>query len=326
MQTKIVYTLISDSSDYYLEQALISVFSLRKHNPEATVELVVDKDTAATLIEKRSKIKEYVTSVIEIDVPIEYDKKSRSRFLKTNLRQLVKGDYLFIDCDTVICGKLDEIDAFDGDLAAVSDINGPLPLVNMDGIKRCEVIGFHGLEGQPYFNSGVMLVRDTSLTHQFYEQWFTNWKKSTSKGVTFDQPALCQTNVELGKPMKELPGIWNCQFKYRQGYALLSDALIMHYFNPNGSNQWTYPTDSLFLSVKKKGIIDATIKKMLDTPKSLLYTVMTIDEESAYQFFNSEMIDVYFNNPTLYRFVVGISQLLNKPFKSMSRLKSFIAK
>ena len=118
MQTKIIYTLVSENSDYYLEQALISVYSLRKHNPEATVELVVDKDTAATLVEKRSKIKEYVTSIVEIDVPREYDKKRRSRFLKTNLRQLVKGDYLFIDCDTVICGKLDEIDAFDGDLAA----------------------------------------------------------------------------------------------------------------------------------------------------------------------------------------------------------------
>ena len=326
MQTKIVYTLISDSSDYYLEQALISVYSLRKHNPEAIVELVVDNATAATLVEKRSKIKEYVTSIIEINVPREYDKKRRSRFLKTNLRQLVKRDYLFIDCDTVICGKLDEIDAFDGDLAAVSDINGPLSLVNRDGIKRCEAIGFHGLEGQPYFNSGLMLVRDTPLTHHFYEQWYTNWKKSVSKGVTFDQPALCQTNVELGKPIKELPGIWNCQFKYRQGYAYLKDALIMHYFNPNGSSQWTSPSDTLFQSVKKKGVIDATIKKLLNNPKSLLYTVMTINKESAYQYFNSEMIDIYFNNPLLYRFIVKISSILDKPFKQIIKLYSFLRK
>lgn len=322
MNTKIVYTLISDSSDYFLEQALISVFSLRKHNPEATVELVVDKVTAATLVEKRSKIKEYVTSIIEINVTREYDKKSRSRFLKTNLRHLVKGDYLFIDCDTVICGKLDEIDAFDGDLAAVSDINGPLPLKDSSVLSRCDKAGFSNLAGQPYFNSGVMLVRDTPLTHQFYERWYANWQQSASKGVTFDQPALCQTNVELGKPLKELSGIWNCQFKYRQGYAYLMDALIMHYFNPNGSNQWTYPTDSLFLSVKKKGVIDVTIKKLLNNPKSLLYTVMTINEESAYQYFNSEMIDVYFNNPPLYRFIVKISCFMYKPFKSFSKMKS----
>lgn len=326
MQTKTVYTLISDSSDYYLEQALISVFSLRKHNPQATVELVVDKDTAATLVEKRSKIKEYVTSIVEIDVPREYDKKRRSRFLKTNLRQLVKGDYLFIDCDTVICGKLDEIDAFDGDLAAVSDVNGPLPLKDTSVLSRCDKAGFPNLERQPYFNSGVMLVRDTPLTHQFYERWYANWQLSASKGVAFDQPALCQTNVELGKPMKELPGIWNCQFKYREGYKHLKDALIMHYFNANSKEQWTYPSDMLYQSIKKKGMIDSTIDKLLINPKSLLYTVMTINEESAYRFFNSEMIEIYFNNPTLYRFVVGVSSLLNKPFKMISKLKSYIIK
>ena len=326
MNTKIVYTLVSDETDFYLEQALISVYSLRKYHPDSVVELVVDSCSEATLEGKRGKIKEYVTTVVSVDVPDQLDKKRRSRFLKTNLRQLVKGDYLFIDCDTVICGKLDEIDAFDGDLAAVSDINGPLPLKDTSVLSRCDKAGFPNLAGLPYYNSGVMLVRDTPLTHQFYERWYTNWQLSASKKVTFDQPALCQTNVEMGKPMNELSGTWNCQFKYRQGYAYLKDALIMHYFNPNGKEQWTYPSDMLYQSIKKKGMIDSTIDKLLSNPKSLLYTVMTINEESAYRYFNSEMIEIYFNNPTLYRFVVGISQLLNKPFKSMSRLKSFIAK
>ena len=326
MNTKIVYTLVSDETDFYLEQALMSVYSLRKYHPDSVVELVVDSCTEATLERKRRKIKEYVTTVVSVDVPDQLDKKSRSRFLKTNLRHFVKGDYLFIDCDTVICGKLDKIDAFDGDLAAVSDINGPLPLKDSSVLSRCDKAGFSNLTGQPYFNSGVMLVRDTPLTHQFYERWYANWQLSASKEVTFDQPALCQTNIELGKSMKELPGIWNCQFKYRQGYAYLKDALIMHYFNPNSKEQWTYPSDMLYQSIKKKGMIDSTIDKLLSNPKSLLYTVMTINEESAYRYFNSEMIEIYFNNPTLYRFVVGISQLLNKPFKSMSRLKSFIAK
>ena len=324
MRTKIVYTLISDSNDYYLEQALISVYSLRKHNPEKTVELVVDKDTAVSLVEKRSTIKEYVTSIVEIDVPTEYNKKSRSRFLKTNLRQLVKGDFLFIDCDTVICGKLDEIDAFNGDLAAVSDVNGPLPLKDTSVLSRCDKAGFSNLAEQPYFNSGVILVRDTPLTHEFYERWYVNWQESASRGVTFDQPALCQTNVDLGKPMRELSGIWNCQFKYREGYKYLKDALIMHYFNANSKEQWTYPSEMLYQSIKKKGMIDSTIDKLLNNPKSLLYTVMTINKESAYRFFNSEMLHIFFNNPTLYRFIVGLSLLLNKPFKILSKLKSCI--
>ena len=53
MNTKIVYTLVSDDSDTYLEQALLSVYSLRIHNPRAIVELAVDQFTAMTLVDKR---------------------------------------------------------------------------------------------------------------------------------------------------------------------------------------------------------------------------------------------------------------------------------
>jgi len=326
MRTKIVYTLVSDSSDYYLEQAFISVFSLRKYHPEAVVELVVDKETASTLEGERVNIREYVSSVVRIEVPSDYDKKSRSRYLKTNLRQFVKGDYLFIDCDTVICGKLDDIDLFDGDLAAVADINGPLSLQDESVITRCGSAGFPELAGQPYFNSGVMLVKDTPLAHQFYERWFANWQLSASKEVTFDQPALCQTNVEMGLPIQELSGIWNCQFKYRQGYTYLSKALIMHYFNPNGLKQWTLPTDVLFQAVKEKGYVDSTIEKLLRNPKSQLYTILTINKESSYQFFNSEMIDVFFNNPPLYRFLTAIAHFLNRPFKAFGKFRGFLRK
>lgn len=326
VKTKIVYIIVSNPSDYYLEQALISVYSLRMHNTDAIIELVVDKDTSDTLIGKRGKIKEYVTSTNVINVSTEYDKKSRSRYIKTNLRKFIKGDYLYIDCDTVICGKLNQIDSINYDLAAVADINGDLPLTDKSVLVRCEEAGFSELTHQPYFNSGVMLVKDTDETQKFYQRWFTNWERSRSKGIIFDQPALCQTNVEMSYPIKELSGIWNCQFKYQQGYGYLKDALIMHYFNPNGTNHWTYPSDCLFKSVKEKGYLDATIKNLLGKPTTLLYTVMTINKESSYRFFNSEMVDVYFNNPTLFRFLIRLSHLLYKSFLAFSKLKSNLKK
>ena len=49
MKTKIVYVVTSDENDVYLEQALLSVFSLRKHNSNVYVELVEDQDTDATI-------------------------------------------------------------------------------------------------------------------------------------------------------------------------------------------------------------------------------------------------------------------------------------
>ena len=57
MKTKIVYVVVSDETDIFLEQALLSIFSLRKHNPEAFVELVVDQITNDSISGKRSEIK-----------------------------------------------------------------------------------------------------------------------------------------------------------------------------------------------------------------------------------------------------------------------------
>lgn len=81
MKTKIVYVVTSDETDVYLEQALLSVFSLRKHNPNAYVEFVVDQDTDATIAGKREEIMKYIDNKVVVNVPEEYNKVCRSRWL-----------------------------------------------------------------------------------------------------------------------------------------------------------------------------------------------------------------------------------------------------
>ena len=313
MRTKIVYTLVSDEGDYYYEQALISMHSLRHYHPQPTVvELVVDERTFNTLKGKREEIKNYVSSIITIQAPDEFDKKLSSRYLKTNLRKFVKGDYLFIDCDTIICKPLSGIDDTKASIAMVSDLNGNLSLTDKLIIKRCEDGGLGNLEGMPYFNSGVIYAKDTPEVHHFYEEWHKNWKLSAENGVTFDQPALCKTNADNGLIIKELPGVWNCQFKYTQGYKYLSDAYIMHYFNPNGKEAWTYPTDMIFERIKATGHIESTTENLLRHPQTNLYAVMSINKDSAYRFFNSDLTYIYFCQPRLYKTIVCVSKVLSR--------------
>ncbi|MSL94501.1 hypothetical protein GKF01_09490 [Escherichia coli] len=42
MKTKIVYVLVSDEKDLYLEQAWLAVDALRHHDPRADVVVVMD--------------------------------------------------------------------------------------------------------------------------------------------------------------------------------------------------------------------------------------------------------------------------------------------
>ena len=108
MKTKIVYCIVSNDQDIYLEQAWVSIYTLKNYSPEAEVFLIVDKETESTLVGKRAGIKELITEVIAVETPDGYNAMQRSRYLKTNFRQFIAGDLLFIDADTVIGGSLEE--------------------------------------------------------------------------------------------------------------------------------------------------------------------------------------------------------------------------
>ena len=108
MNTPILYVLTSSESDLYLEELWVSLYSLHHFNKEVTVKVLSDKPTAER-IKANPELLAMIDELYPVDVPEEYPAKERSRFIKTNIRNLIDGDVLFIDTDTVICASLEEI-------------------------------------------------------------------------------------------------------------------------------------------------------------------------------------------------------------------------
>ena len=159
----------------------------------------------------------------------------RSRFLKTRLRENIQGNFLYIDLDTMVTDRLDDIDDVEGDLAMVPDLNRSRHVVSDEAIANeyCRKAKFLKLEKEPYFNGGVFFSRDTFETHRFFDVWHECWKKSLANGVPNDQPALCEANRISSYFIRELSGIWNCQYsqhinKYYKEYVKKSK--ILHYY------------------------------------------------------------------------------------------------
>ena len=321
MHTKIVYILVSDANDTFLEQAWVSIYSLRKYHQESVVELVVDENTNFSLTGKREEMLKLVSHVTTINIPEEYHKIQRSRYLKTNLRKLVSGDYLFIDCDTIICGRLDEIDNTRSDIAMVADINGDLLLKDQQIIDRCEAAGFKNLKGKPYFNSGVIYAKDTPVAHRLYEEWHKQWQISDHNGISFDQPALSQANHILGSPIMELSGFWNCQYKYRSGYKLMDDSVILHYYSNNGIGKQSYAQNRIFEYIKEKGCITPVVDNIVSHPKTIFYTASTINSDKAFEYFYSDMLHTFLNVPKVYKIVVSVAKLLSKSVNFINKKK-----
>lgn len=270
MRTKIVYCIISSENDCYLEQLVLSIYSLRKKNNKVYIEVVTDNATCESLVGWRKALHSIVDYINIVEIPQKYNKVQCSRFLKTNLRNIVSGDFLFIDTDTVICSKLNGIDYFQGDILLVADCNGNVKLTENATIAKCQKAGFEDMANKPYFNSGVMLVKDTAANHEFYEQWFLNWEKSISNGVNLDQPALNYTNYKNGCIIRELDGGWNCQI-YFNGWEYLSKSKILHYAG-GGQNQ---RINEIYRIIRECGSNDPRLQTYLKYPRTRLYSYLT---------------------------------------------------
>jgi len=319
MKTKIVYIVVSDKSDNYLEQALLSVFSLRKHNPEATVELVIDKDTATTLTGKRGEIKTYVNQVTTVDVPESFTKGQKSRWLKTNLRNLIKGDFLYLDNDTIITDSLGAIDQFDGIIGAVKDQHTPIGLNEDKDIIRlwAQQDGWTYADDLVYFNGGVMFVRDSEFTHAFFQEWNKRWQNSIIKYPRLiDQSSLAGTNEFFQYPIKELGGEWNCQ--PTNGLSYIHKAKIMHYWTYNRTNYtWMFYDKSIIHRIKELGYISKDISELVEKAKEAFVIPNKIISGRELDIYYSPVFQMCKSHPAVYSLFLLIARF----FSVMGKIK-----
>ena len=232
MQIKIVYVLTCAEDATYIEQALISIWSARYHNPDAHIVLVVDDLTNQLLEGKRAEVLEYVTE--KVVIPFEDANATmmyRSRWIKTQVRQLVKGDLLFIDCDTIINHSLEELDTLKYEVGAVCESNLPIdqfciPLYQLM-CENAQKIGWNPDQEYLYFSSGVIYAKDTPIAHQLFKFWHQYWQEGLEKGINIDQPSLAKANIECEHIIHRIDDKWNCiMFTYPRW---AKDAYILHF-------------------------------------------------------------------------------------------------
>lgn len=289
MRTQIVYTLISSEDDYFLEELWVSLYSLRQFHPEVTVNVLVDEPTKEYM-ERFPKLCNMITNIVVVPVPENYNAKQRSRVIKTTVRNVIYGAYLFIDTDTVICKPLDNIDDLTCDIAAVPEEHlqlKDLTFSPVNGIKN--VFGVDISDSKFWFNSGVMFVADTDAARKLYHDWNKKWEFSCfQKGQSQDQPALSVANKENNMLISELPGIYNSQVAMSLKY--FADAAIVHWWHMSFiENQDYSPFFSLqiYKDVKTAKGLTADIKELIKHCKqSFVSPTMPVGKEHIYFLFS----------------------------------------
>jgi hypothetical protein len=324
MRTKIVYVLVSSDNDIYLEQAYVSTYSLKYYMPDVDITLLTDRMTAESLKGIRSKEIEFVDDIVVVDLDCKkFNAQQRSRQLKTSVRKYIKGDFLFVDCDTIIVRPLDEIDKIEVPIAACRDahsnfINSPYRELSL---KHGHLLDWPIDNEDIYFNSGVIYVKDVPEAYDFYERWNDNLNKGYAKKIFMDQPSFAKTNYELGHIVKPLDDIWNCELKH--GIRYLKDAKIVHYLCTNPSpaqvkQLFLLNEQEVLMKIKKDGIISDDIIDVIKDPfKGLSEVTHCFAGEDIY-FFQTETY-----NHFRYYFKRNHISYIEKTIHFLKKTKSF---
>lgn len=283
MKTKLVYVLTCAPEGNFIEQALLAVWSARHHNPSAHIILIIDDETDRLISGGRNEILKYISK--KIVVPFEEGKTMvyRSRWIKTSVRSLVDGDFLFVDCDTVTTRSLEELDSLECGIGAVPDSH--LKVKEFETVLReasrakAASFGIDLSEEEYYFSSGVLYVKDTPETHRLYDLWHSIWEQGVNKGVNIDQPSLAKANIDAGHLIERIDDRYNCVIYTQPDFA--KDASILH-FTAFRNPSWLFSRRFLDI-IRKEGILDWMVPYILDPVSTYIPFRYTISKMSPFE-------------------------------------------
>lgn len=290
---KVVYVLVSNDQDCFCEQLIVSILSLRHRMSDVYICLLTEESTNKTLVGSRKKVFSLVDDVNIQKLSDNYSMPEKARILKTMMRDVIKGDFLFIDCDTVICDNLQGIMSIEKTSAVLDNhqrVNKSIcefELAINNAKKVGYSVGYHNL----HYNSGVLWCKDNDETRKFFQTWNQLWFEGNEKNILADQLSLNECNYRMNGFIHELDGVWNCQLRY--GLPYLADAKIIHYMASNFSNKneriFGYLlTDCMYFNKMKSGNIPDKVEEIIHNPKTAFNYSLIIDVENTdYRIINS---------------------------------------
>jgi hypothetical protein len=310
---KYVYVLVSNESDYYFEQALMSITSLKMYMPNAFVSLLIDDITEKTFSGKRMDILAIVDELKAIEIDRKFNKKARSRWLKTTMRKHISGDFLYIDCDTVIADDLSDVFSLNIDLGAVPDSH---MLFNEFTSKNFVQVMMKRLnfnfipEPLFYSNGGLFLSKDIQSSHDFFLEWHRLWLLCFEKNVLIDQPSMNQANINFHQCIKKLDDKWNVQI-LTGGLPYLSNAKIIHYFSSNDQeNPFLLDHSATYEEIRKCGITESIMEKLLNAKSQFSSKTRIISDAKVLLLLDS--ITFFIRRPVFINFLYFIALCIRK--------------
>lgn len=304
---KFVYVVVGNKNDFYVEYCAVSIFSLKKYNKDAKVLVISDTTTYNYIKAEKKFLVDITDEFISVPINKDYTSLQKSRFLKTSVRNLIDEDFIFIDTDTIITGDLKDLYSFDQDIGAVKtqDSNSWNKKNQHFHFKRYNIQRNlsedfnYGIDN--YFNSGVIICRNTKKAREFYETWHKFWIESTEKyNFHQDQCDFNRTNAIYNNLVSVINGAYNFGAIYPgNSMKYFNNCRIFHYFSTSFKLKKLKIKDPELLDCLKRNGFTTEIDCMIENIK-LEYLQNIYNEKNDFFSLRSLYLENKFKKIVLY--------------------------
>lgn len=246
-----------DRDAHYADLLAISALCVKRLHPAARITVLTDDESrqnVAGALRSLSRIEPNIRSVGRFDG----SPRLRSRFVKTQCRNVIRGDFLYLDCDTVAVGDLGDLFRCGGPLGAAIDRN----CVDPDGgfpawvIPDFERLGWKH-PTRFYLNGGVVFWKECPEARELGRLWHENWLKyTTTVDNPADQPAFNHSLSALNIEPKIIDDAFNARVGISAEFA--RGARLYHLLSGDERANGTF-IDTLLAQYRAIGTFDASL-------------------------------------------------------------------
>ena len=267
-QPRFCYVLTTTGRDTFADMTYASAMFLRQVHPEAEVICLCDAPSHRALEASQHSLLEVVDRTQSVET-LDGSPGYRNRFVKTQMRQVVEGDFVYLDADTLVVRHVDEMLACTAPMGAIANHSsaGDPAEIPSDERSIIEMMGWP-LPRQSYINGGVLLLRDCETTRRFGGLWHNKWLELTRHGQYRDQPSLNSALTDSGIDFDLLDSRFNGQINERPNLAATPVAIWHFYYSQSGCPDYQVP----------KTMLDEAIARFHDTGRLTVDDVREISQ------------------------------------------------
>ena len=245
---------LQQTETHFAEIAAVSIATLRLVSPHARIAVLTDRQTSSASSPGVAAIRDGSDDFVAIDCP-GTDPLHRSRFLKTGMRGLTSGRFLYLDSDTIIMKSLDALWSIDCDIAASLDVTPKGEShSNINASFEAPALPWPHTTKQ-YLNAGVIYFADSQAAYAVGEEYSSGWSQFLkTTGKANDQPSFNRAAHIAGARLNILPSSYNAQISMNP--LLLRGAKIVHFFTKDLESRDDTIAHIAAKRLKREGILD----------------------------------------------------------------------